>query len=101
MVLFALPLLMVLLGFLIKVKRWSWLIAGFNTSSPKRKARYDETALCNATGNFLYLLSGALFLPLLGDLTSNQDLINLGAFLTLGLTIGFVIYANTGRRFRK
>ena len=56
MAFFALPLLMAFLGYLIKVKRWSWLIAGFNTSSAKAKAKYDEAALCNATGIFLYIL---------------------------------------------
>ena len=86
---------------MIKVKRWSWLIAGFNTSSATAKAKYDEVALCNATGNFLYSLASALLLPALGNLTGNRGLINLGAILSMGLTIGFVIYANTGQRFKR
>lgn len=100
MVLFVLPLLMAFLGYLIRVKRWSWLIAGLNTSSAKAKAKYDEVALSNATGIFLYVLGGVLLLPALGDLTGNRELINLGAFLSMGLTVGFVIYANVARRFR-
>ncbi|MDI9460069.1 MAG: DUF3784 domain-containing protein [Bacillota bacterium] len=101
MAFFALPLLMAFLGYLIKVKRWSWLIAGFNTSSAKAKAKYDEAALCNATGIFLYILGGVLLLPAVGNLTGSRDLTNLGAFLSMGLTLGFIIYANTGGRFRK
>jgi hypothetical protein len=100
MVLFALPLLMALLGYLIRVRRWSWLIAGFNTSSTKTRANYDEAALCKATGTFLYILGGVLVLPALGNLMGNRELINLGAFLSMGLTIGFVIYINVARRFK-
>lgn len=99
MIFFALPLFMAVLGYLIKVKRWSWLIAGFNTSSAK--AKYDEAALCNATGSFLYCLGAVLLLPAIGNVTGNRELINLGGLLSMGLTIGFVIYANIGRRFRR
>ncbi|NLY10246.1 MAG: DUF3784 domain-containing protein, partial [Firmicutes bacterium] len=38
-------ILMLIFSYLVKVKRWSWLIAGYNTSSKAEKDKYDEEAL--------------------------------------------------------
>jgi len=51
-------MLLIVLGYLVKYKKWSWLIAGYNTSSKKEKAKYNTLALCSGVGNFLFSVSG-------------------------------------------
>ena len=60
-------ILMLIFGYLVKVKRWSWLIAGYNTSSKAEKDKYDEEALCKGVGNFLYTLAAVLVLASIGE----------------------------------
>ncbi len=57
---------LVILGYLMKVKKWSWLIAGYNTSSAEEKAKYDTEALCKGLGNFMYFLGFTLFVASVG-----------------------------------
>ena len=51
--------LMLVLGMLIRVFNLSGLIAGYNTSSPEKKARYNERALTRFVGMML-ISSGAV-----------------------------------------
>ncbi len=51
-------LLLIILGYLIKEKKMTWMIAGYNTSSAKKKAEYDTEALAVGMGKFLYALGG-------------------------------------------
>ncbi len=37
-----LVLMFVILGIMIKYFKWSWLIAGYNSSSKAEKEKYDE-----------------------------------------------------------
>jgi len=81
--------------------RGSFLIAGFNTMSDEKRAEYDEKALCKAVGWLLLLM--AIFM-LLFPLAIHLDLMWL-FWLTfvpfIVLPFAFVIYANTGNRFKK
>ena len=94
-------LMMVVLGGLIRYKQWSWMIAGYNTSSQKVKDRYDEVALCNGTGNFLFVLAGILLLNFLGEITGNHLLITAGWSIFAIATVFFLVYVNTSDRFKK
>ncbi len=93
------PLL--ILGYLVKYKQWSWLIAGYNTSSKKEKEKYDKTALCNAIGNLLFILAAIVFIGSLGDFLDLSWLINASWIVFTIIIVVFVIYANTGNRFKK
>lgn len=94
-------LMLFLLGYLMKVKQWSWLIAGYNTSSVEEKAKYDTVALCNGVGKFMSFLGFTLFIASLGFLLDATMITALGWGLFIGGTIVFLIYANTGGRYKK
>lgn len=40
-------------GVLLFTGRGAWLVAGYNSMTPERRARYDERKLCRATGSML------------------------------------------------
>jgi len=93
-------LLVVMAVFLMNGKG-AWLIAGYNTMSSAKKARYDEKDLCRCVGRLLLALS-ACFAPIPFGVHFDLPWLAYGGIaLTLAVTLGFVIYANAGRRFLK
>ena len=92
---------LIILGFLIKYRQWSFLIAGYNTASKEEKEQYDKTALCNGLGKILFLLGGILFIAFLGDFLEISWLLNFSWILFSVVILFFVIYANTGNRYKK
>lgn len=94
-------LLLLLLGYLVKYRQWSWLIAGYNTSSQKSKDAYDKKALCNGVGNFLFLLAGILSLAVIGEYFGESWLVSLSWGLFVIAMAIFLVYANTGGRYKK
>ena len=93
-------MLLIVLGYLIKHKQWSWLIAGYNTSSKKEKAKYDTAALCSGVGNFLFILAGILLITALGEFLEAVWIISFSWILFSAAIITFLIYANTGNRYK-
>ncbi|MGM0653235.1 MAG: DUF3784 domain-containing protein [Bacillota bacterium] len=93
-------LFLVLLGCLIKYGKSAWLIAGYNTSSKKVKEQYDLEALCRGVGHLLFALAGTLIIPAAGGFFNTAWAIHLGWILFALTTIFFLIYANTGNRYR-
>ena len=93
-------LLVVIAIFLLRGKG-AFLIAGYNTMPSAKKARYDEKALCRCTGWLLLALSLCFALIPFGVHFDLSWLAYAGMALTLAVTLGFVIYANTGKRFLK
>lgn len=77
------------------------LIAGYNTSSPQEKSKYDEKALCRFMGKLMLSLAGCFLLCGVAELFQTMALLWLGMALFLLLTVAGAIYANTGNRFRK
>ncbi len=77
-IVFAIPILLILLGILIKYFKQYWLIAGYNTASQEEKEKINVEKLGNFIGNILFFLaainlSGLLLkyfgYKLIGDLT--------------------------------
>lgn len=94
-------LLFLLIGYLIKYRKWSWLISGYNTASREKKARYDQEALCQGTGNFAFFLAAVSFVVAVAEVFQIRWL-NFGAWgVFVGAVFWFLIYANTGNRFRR
>lgn len=89
------------LGYLVRYRRWSWLIAGYNTSSRKAKEEYDPEALCRGVGGFLFLLGGSLLPAALGEFLGRDGLVHLGWALFVVATGVFLVYANTGGRYKR
>ena len=102
----ALTLLMIMALFLINGKG-AFLIAGYNTMSKKEQAKYDEKALCRATGRFLLWIICCLIFLAFGIHNGNGDALTslllpgcvMGVIMVSGIV--FMIYSNTGDRFLK
>ncbi|MCL2279414.1 MAG: DUF3784 domain-containing protein, partial [Oscillospiraceae bacterium] len=77
------------------------LIAGINTMSDKKRETYDEKALCRAVGKLLIAMAAMLLLFPVSIRLEAMWLFWLAMVLSMVLPIGFVIYANTGNRYRK
>lgn len=101
---FITPLILVILGVILRLGKASFLIAGYNTSSKQEKEKYDEKALCKFTGNLLFVIAAILFLPpivMALNLTYTNSIVIVSTILIIFVTIVAVIYANTGNRFKK
>ncbi|MDG5813862.1 DUF3784 domain-containing protein [Chitinispirillales bacterium ANBcel5] len=92
---------LVLLGYLIKHKQWAFLISGYNTSSKQKKEEYDKEALCNGTGGLLFVLAAVLLLSSIGYLFTIRWIPTAGWIVFTLIIIGFLVYANTGNRYKK
>lgn len=79
----------------------AFLIAGYNTLSKARKAKYDEKILCRAVAWLLLALAFCLVILQIGTCFNLSWLVSLAIVLMLIITVGFVIYSNTGKRFLK
>ncbi len=94
-------LLILVLGYLVKYRHWSWLIAGYNTSSEKERAQYETADLCSGVGNFLFILAALLFVAALGEYLDTAWIVSVTWIIFATACVVFVIYANTGGRYRK
>jgi hypothetical protein len=92
------------LGAAIRFKKASFFIAGFNTASKKEKEKYDEEALCAFVGNLLFTLAViqlGMGLARAFGMPYFSYILGAGFGLFVAVTIGAVIYMNTGGRFLK
>jgi hypothetical protein len=96
----SMALLLALLGCLIKYGKVAWLISGYNTSPKEEKEQYNVDALCRGVGHFLFALAGILIIPAAGSFFNVEWAILAGWILFTLTSIAFIIYANTGNRYR-
>jgi hypothetical protein len=103
MILIIIAAVLALIGRLIKIKKLTWLISGYNTASAKKKAQYDVDKLCCYVGNFVFVLAGILALTgaaLL--LTHDSDTVALiGLGVLMAAAVAGIIWLNTGGRLKK
>jgi hypothetical protein len=81
--------------------RGGFLIAGYNTMNKQEQAKYDEKALCRIVGWFLILISFFLMFIPVGIYFEILWLPFCGTILIIATLVGFIIYANTGKSFRR
>ncbi|WP_422124543.1 DUF3784 domain-containing protein [Planococcus sp. X10-3] len=94
-------LLLLALGLYLLQGKGAMLIAGYNTLPKKEKEKYDEVALCKATGKLVLSFIFPIALLSIGDLLELNSLLIAGGVL-LGVLIVFgLIYMNTGNRYMK
>ena len=79
----------------------AWLIAGYNTMSKEKKARYDKNALCRFMGKLMFALAACWVPVALGTALGLGWLYGAGIAAYLLVIGGGLIYANTGHRFQK
>ena len=76
------------------------LIAGYNTMSAEEKAKYDEVALCKATGKMMLGITFSMTLIFMGEFFQLEWLLIAGISLMIAIIIGGVIYMYTGNRYQ-
>lgn len=89
------------LGVLFSKGKGAFLIAGYNTMSKAKKARYDKAALCRFMGKLMFAMALCWVPVALGTLLEWEWLYLAGIAAYLIVVAGGVIWANTGRRFQK
>ena len=97
----AVTALFVGLGVLFSKGKGACIIAGYNTMSKEKKARYDKNALCRFMGKIMYCLAFAMLLWLASIILQNSVLLSASLYFLVGSIAFAVIYAGTGRRFKK
>lgn len=93
--------LFVLLGIMLSLGKWSFLIAGFNTLPKEEQNKYDVLSLCKFMGKVMFSIAFSISLFVLSDLLEIKVLYNIGLALSLTIVIFAIVYANTGNRFKK
>ncbi len=97
----AVMVLLAVLGSVLMTGRGAWMIAGYNTLPRKERERYDERALCRFVGKVLFFAAAGVGLLLLDERWPGKGLGTVAAVWLPAGALFAVIYANTGRRFRK
>ena len=93
--------MLIAIGYMVRFKQWSWLIAGYNTSSKDEKDTYDTEALCSGVGNAMFVLGGIVLIGSLGEFLRIAWLWRISWVMFSVVTVIFLVYANTGNRFKK
>ena len=96
---FAVPV--IIIGIVLCCGKGAFLIAGYNTASPKEKASYDEKALCRATGVLVLAIVGSVEVLMLGLVLDMTALVWVGGVLIAVSTVFGLIYINTSKRFKR
>lgn len=101
---FIAPVVLWIFAIVISTGKANFLIAGYNTETQKEKEMIDEKALAKFMGKFLFVLG---LIQLVVPMADVLDVNNFRTILTwtniifILVTIGGVIYINTGKRFQK
>lgn len=94
-------LLLLALGLYLLQGKGAMLIAGYNTLPKEEKEKYDEVALCKATGKLILTIAFSMLVIFAGIFLAISVLLTVGTVL-LVITILFgLIYMNTGNRYKK
>jgi len=91
----------VLVGIMLSLGKWSFLIAGFNTMSKEEKAKYDVISLCKFMGKLMFMIAFCITLFVLSDILMMKILFKVGITLFIVSIIFVIIYANTENRFER
>ena len=97
----AVMVLFIGLGILFSKGKGAFLIAGYNTMSKEKKARYDKNALCRFMGRLMFALAACWVPVALGAVLDVGWLYGAGIAAYLIVIAVGLIYANTGHRFQK
>ena len=91
----------IIFGIILCSGRGIDMIAGFNTSTPEERAKWDEKALCRGVGILLFAIVGCCMLTTVGAVLDVPVLVWGGLALCAVLAAGGVVYINKSKRFKK
>ena len=93
--------LMIVPGVFLINGKGAFLIAGYNTMSPEKKAKYDEKTLCKFTGWLIILYTVGLALGA-AMLILQIMWLGIGVMILIHVAlIGAIVYFNVGNRLKK
>lgn len=93
--------LLLILGVIFLKGKGAFLIAGYNTASKAEKEKIDEKKLCRYMGRLMFALAGCFFIIMLSSIFDKIWILWLGLGLVFIVSIGGIIYINTGDRTKK
>ena len=92
-------ILFIVIGIMLSLGKWSFLIAGFNTMTKEEKENYDVLALCKFMGKFMFIIAFCILLFILSDILMIKELVTISTTIIYASVIFLLIYTNTGNRF--
>lgn len=104
MIFIAIVVLLLIIGWIVKYKKVTWLISGYNTASKEKQAEYDLDKLTKHFGNFMFVLAGALIVWFLAELLYPdyaESIMWAGLITETVIIIAGSIYLNTGNQVKK
>ena len=93
--------LFVVLGIIFAMGKGANLIAGYNTSSPEEKAKYDEKKLCKGMSKLMFAYALCWLVIASSEIFKKTSFLWAGIALFTVVTIVALIYMNTGNRYKK
>ena len=84
--------LFILLGIMLSLGKWSFLIAGFNTMTKEEKEKYDVMSLCKFMGKLMFIIAFCITLFTLSDIFMMKILFNIGTVILIVSIIFTIIY---------
>ena len=91
----------VLLGVIFSCGKGGSLIAGYNTSSPEERAKYDEKALCRAMGRLMFAFAACTAVVALSGVFDHIAFLWAGIVLYVIMAVSGVIYMNTSKKVKR
>ncbi|MDQ0427255.1 hypothetical protein QOZ98_000080 [Planomicrobium stackebrandtii] len=91
-----LMILFLILSIILLQGKGAFLIAGYNTMPAEEKAKYDEMALCKATGKVLLSIAFSMAIIFVGEYLQLSWLLIIGNSLMVATIVVALVYMNTG-----
>lgn len=104
LLIFTAPLILVVLGVILRSGKGGFLISGYNTCSKDEKDKFDEVALGKFISNLLFFIAVVFTIIGIASILNYSHFIFIIVFSSLStifVVIAAVIYMNTGNRFQK
>ncbi|WP_320163050.1 DUF3784 domain-containing protein [uncultured Trichococcus sp.] len=104
MIFFFPTVMLLIVGWLIKYKKVTWLISGYNTAPREEKQKYDIEKLCKYMGNFIFVLASIFFVMAITSLLFNKNVDTITRFgfgVLIIVTVSGIVYLNTNNRVKK
>lgn len=104
MIFLVIAVIILIIGLIIKFKKVTWLISGYNTASKAKQAEYDKEKLSKYFSGFLFVLAGTYFfwgIALLIFPQYNDLLLWCGFGCSFIVIVAGMIYLNIGNKLKK
>lgn len=91
----------IIIGILLFNNKCTWLISAYNILSEEEKRIYDIKKLSRFISYLMFVISICILVFPIGDYLGNKHIIEITTIIIIVISIGSVIYCNTGNRLKK